>query len=91
MDDVDDPKHPQQRFKYSPAHQDVAVCCVPNAGRIYPYYVKAMWMKSDDGITATLLGPSKVKTVINNVEVEILEKTNYPFEHRIVFVGQIIS
>ncbi len=26
----------QTRYKYSPVHQDVAICCVPNAGRIMP-------------------------------------------------------
>ncbi len=32
-------KH-QTRYKYSPVHQDAAVCCVPNAGRIAPYFVQ---------------------------------------------------
>jgi uncharacterized protein len=30
----------QTRYKYSPTHQDAAVCCVPNAVRITPYYLK---------------------------------------------------
>ncbi len=50
----------QTRYKYSPVHQDAAVCCVPNAGRITPYYVTSMWMKHEEGSVATLLGPSEV-------------------------------
>jgi DUF1680 family protein len=33
----------QTRYTYSPVHQEAAVCCVPNAGRIAPYYVQNMW------------------------------------------------
>ena len=36
----------QTRYKYSPAHQDVAVCCNPNAGRITPYFIEKSWMKT---------------------------------------------
>ena len=52
--DADDLKNPQTRYKYSPTHQDVAVCCVPNAGRIYPYYVKSMWLRTTKGLQAAL-------------------------------------
>jgi DUF1680 family protein len=40
-----EPDRKQTRYKYSPAHQDVAVCCSPNAGRISPYFVQNAWMK----------------------------------------------
>ena len=40
-----EPNRKQTRYKYSPAHQDVAVCCNPNAGRISPYFVQNSWMK----------------------------------------------
>ena len=52
----------QTRYKYSPVHQDVAVCCAPNAGRIAPYFVSRMWMRSSSGLVATLLGPCKLTT-----------------------------
>lgn len=78
------PLHPggenQTRYKYSPTHQDAAVCCVPNAGRIYPYYVKAMWLKNEEGLLAALYGPSEVNTSIKGVPVNIREETNFPFE-----------
>ena len=38
----------QTRYCYSPVHKEAAVCCVPNAGRIGPYYIQNMWMKDKD-------------------------------------------
>jgi DUF1680 family protein len=66
-----DQKNPQTRYKYSPAHQDVAVCCVPNAGRIGPYYVKAMWMRSADGLAACLYGACELQTQVGEAEAQI--------------------
>jgi len=79
----------QTRFKYSPTHKDVAVCCVPNAGRITPYFVKAMWMKSTNGLTAALLGPSEVNTEINGTRIQIQEDTQYPFDTKIKFTVSV--
>lgn len=84
-DDVVDPQNPQTRYKYSPVHQDVAVCCVPNAGRIYPYYVKSMWMRTPGGLLAALYGACELNTKINGVAVRITEQTNYPFDLTISF------
>lgn len=80
-----DPRNPQTRYKYSPVHQDVAVCCVPNAGRIYPYYVKSMWMRTHNGFLAALYGACELDTNINGVAVRITEQTNYPFDLTISF------
>ncbi|MFN5134800.1 MAG: beta-L-arabinofuranosidase domain-containing protein [Chitinophagaceae bacterium] len=77
-------KH-QTRFRYSPVHKEAAVCCVPNAGRIVPYYLQHMWMKDNDGLTASLLGPCTVRTSIKNSAVTIKEETGYPFENSIRF------
>ncbi|HTR30810.1 MAG TPA: beta-L-arabinofuranosidase domain-containing protein [Puia sp.] len=70
----------QTRYKYSPVHQDVAVCCVPNAGRIAPYFVDRMWMRNRSGLVATLLGPCKVTTTWKGTPLTIREKTVYPNE-----------
>lgn len=75
----------QTRYKYSPVHQDAAVCCVPNAGRITPYYVTSMWMKNDHAIVASLLGPGEVTTNIGDQKITIVEETKYPFENSIQF------
>jgi uncharacterized protein len=80
---ADDAK--QTRYKYSPAHQDAAVCCVPNAGRIASYYVQAMWVKDTDGLVANLLGPCQVNTTLGGNRIRIDEVTEYPYQNRFVF------
>lgn len=75
----------QTRYSYSPVHQEAAVCCVPNAGRIAPYYVQHMWMKGEHALVASLLGPCKVKTQVDGKGVVVKEMTNYPFENSIEF------
>lgn len=76
----------QTRYKYSPAHKDAAVCCVPNAGRITPYYVQNMWMKQGDSVlVAALLGPSLVRTKLNGTTVTIHSVTEYPHDLGLVF------
>lgn len=87
--DVIDPQNPQTRYKYSPVHQDVAVCCVPNAGRIYPYYIKSMWMRSADGLVAMLFGAGDLHTEVNGAAVHIHETTNYPFDFDITFTVEV--
>lgn len=76
----------QTRYRYSPTHREAAVCCVPNAGRIGPYYVQYMWLQHKDGLTAALLGPCEVKTKVNNKNVHIVEQTQYPFNNKIEFL-----
>lgn len=76
----------QTRYRYSPVHKEAAVCCVPNAGRIAPYYVQYMWQKDADGLVASLLGPSVLETTVNEKKVIITQQTDYPFENKITFV-----
>lgn len=78
-------KDGHNRYKYSPAHKDVAVCCVPNAGRIYPYFVRSMWLKGERGLMASLYGPSEMETEINGQSIQIRQDTSYPFAHTIRF------
>ena len=73
------------RYKYSPTHSDVAVCCVPNYGRNYPYYLDHMWMKADDGIAAVLYGPSIFSTNMEGTELTIRQRTSYPMTDEIYF------
>jgi uncharacterized protein len=75
----------QTRYKYSPVHQDVAVCCAPNAGRIAPYFVDRMWMRSSTGLVATLLGPCQVTTTWKGAPLTIHETTGYPNDLSIDF------
>jgi DUF1680 family protein len=75
----------QTRYRYSPVHKEAAVCCVPNAGRIAPYYVSNMWMKDGNALVASLLGPSHLTTLVNGKMVSIREITEYPNKSTIVF------
>lgn len=75
----------QTRYTYSPVHQEAAVCCVPMAGRIAPYYVQHMWLKNDHALVASLLGPCEVKTQVNGKNVAVQEQTNYPYENTLTF------
>lgn len=75
----------QTRYTYSPVHQEAAVCCVPMAGRIAPYYVQNMWVRGENSLVAALLGPSTVETSVNEGTVVIRELTNYPYENNIRF------
>ncbi len=79
------PDHKQTRYKYSPVHQDVAVCCVPNAGRITPYYVQNMWLKDKEGLIASLFGSCEVNTLIGGQIVSVREITEYPYQNQIRF------
>jgi DUF1680 family protein len=74
-----EPDRKQTRYKYSPAHQDVAVCCSPNAGRISPYFVQNAWMKErETTLVATLLMPNILNTKINENDIQIENITAYP-------------
>ena len=76
----------QTRYKYSPVHQDVAVCCVPNAGRITPYFLQSCWLKEEENsLVAAVLSPNILETTIKNIPVTIEEITNYPFDNQFVF------
>ncbi|HEY5405641.1 MAG TPA: beta-L-arabinofuranosidase domain-containing protein [Ginsengibacter sp.] len=79
----------QTRYSYSPVHQDAAVCCVPNAGRITPYYIQNMWMKDKRGLIASLLGPCEVTTEMDGSKIHILESTSYPYNYSIEFKIEI--
>ena len=76
----------QTRYTYSPVHQEAAVCCVPMAGRIAPYYVQYMWLKGDRSLVASVLGPSRIETTVGGKPVVVDEQTNYPFENTFRFV-----
>jgi hypothetical protein len=76
------------RYKYSPTHEDVAVCCNPNAVRFLPHYVSRMWMHTaaQDGLVACQYGPCSVETTVNGAPIAIDEETGYPFSETIRFV-----
>jgi hypothetical protein len=77
-----EPDRKQTRYKYSPAHQDVAVCCNPNAGRISPYFIQNSWMKENETtLVATFLMPNILETSINGNKIQIENNTEYPYQN----------
>lgn len=77
-----EPDRKQTRYKYSPAHQDVAVCCNPNAGRISPYFIQNSWMKENENtLVATLLMPNILETSIYDNKIQIENIIEYPFKN----------
>ncbi len=82
-----EPDRKQTRYKYSPAHQDVAVCCNPNAGRISPYFIQNSWMKKNaTTIVATLLMPNIMETTLCGKKMQIENVTQYPYENNFKFI-----
>ena len=90
-----EPGRNQTRYKYSPVHQDVAVCCVPNAGRISPYFLQLCWLKEGENtLVAAVLGPNILETTIQNVPFKIEEITEYPYKNHFIFkiqTGKAVS
>ena len=74
------------RETYDVCHK-AAACCPLNAGRLMPFYLHGMWMHSADNkqIVASLYGPCVLDTDIDGNPLRIEEKTQYPFEDKIVF------
>ena len=73
------------RYKYSPTHQDAAVCCVPNSGRITPYYIQSLLHIVEDGYLAAGYGPYVYQGSYDHVPVRIEQTTSYPLDLHTIF------
>jgi DUF1680 family protein len=62
-------------------------CCTSNLHQGWPKFTHHLWFATEDrGLAALVYSPSSVKAkVANNIEVQIEEETNYPFEEHIKF------
>lgn len=81
-----EPDRKQTRYKYSPAHQDVAVCCNPNAGRITPYFIEKSWLQENKNtLVNALLMPNSIAIKIQNKPITIETITEYPYENKFLF------
>lgn len=77
-----------RRMAYQPNPAQFIGCCGGNKHRFFPNYVMSMWMQTkDNGMAATLYGPSTVTAKVGpqNQQIQITQKTNYPFEEEIRF------
>ena len=75
-----------RRMAYQPNPAQVIGCCGGNKHRFLPNYAISMWMRTkENGLAAVLYGPSSVTTKLGseNQEVQVIQKTNYPFEEEI--------
>jgi hypothetical protein len=63
----------------------VPLCCTATLNRFLPNYVTNMWMAThDNGLAAVCYGPCKVSALVaDRVPVEIVCKTDYPFNETI--------
>ncbi len=66
-------------------------CCLTNMHQGWPKFIQNLWYATpDNGLAALVYGPSTVKAIVaDDVEVEIIENTNYPFSDRIAFTCKI--
>lgn len=77
--DLPDDPH-QTRYRYSPVHRQAAVCCVPNAGRLLPTYLRAAVLQSADGPVVALYGPMRTALTVDGADVTVEQRTDYPDE-----------
>jgi hypothetical protein len=79
------------RFKLSPTHDDVACCCNPNATRLLPHYLGAMWAARKDapGLVVLGYGPCELRTRVGDRGVVVRQHTAYPFEDSARFVVEV--
>lgn len=83
------PELPQKtnvRYKYSPTHQDAAVCCVPNAGRLPSYYLQSSWYGSENGFVKALYGASAFTARWKEALLTITEDSCFPADGRMRFM-----
>jgi len=76
---------PVSSYVFRPVGYPV-LCCVGNLNRTIPNYIMHMWMATfNNGLAATLYGPSTVKTIVGeqNTAIKIVTDTNYPFDEKI--------
>ncbi len=60
-------------------------CCVGNANRFMPNFVRRLWMQKGNEIFTTLYSPNTVEFTVDGIAVVIEEKTKYPFEDTVTF------
>ena len=68
---------------YKPAHD--TQCCAGNINRFFPYFVDNCFMVKNDDIIANFYGDVRANISLDNQNVEIIEKTFYPFDEHINF------
>lgn len=79
----------QTRYRYSPVHQEAAVCCAPNAGRLLPSYVQSQVFETPTGLALLLYGPARTRCQWHGTGIVIEQTTNYPDALEVLLTVQV--
>jgi DUF1680 family protein len=71
------------RWDLSPTHDDAAVCCAPNSGRLLAAVGTRMIVRNDDTYSVQLFGPVSVSFPDARGDVTITQDTAFPFRESI--------
>jgi hypothetical protein len=74
----------QTRYKYSPTHRDAAVCCVPNAVRIMPYFLEGIATLHDDHVVLNILAPIDLTLTIDDQPFYLRVDQQHPYDKAVV-------
>lgn len=70
----------QTRYRYSPVHRQAAVCCVPNAGRLLPTYLRGAVQLAGEDVVVALYGPMRADLTVAGGRLTVEQHTTYPDE-----------
>lgn len=76
----------QTRYRYSALHREAAVCCVPNAGRLLPTYLRGAVLRAAGDVVVALYGPLRTELFVDGSTVILEQRTAYPDEHDVELV-----
>jgi hypothetical protein len=60
-------------------------CCTANLSQAWPKLALSTFMRSSDGLVATVYAPCNINTSINNTKVSVALDTEYPFRETLNF------
>ncbi|PKM63050.1 MAG: hypothetical protein CVU97_02135 [Firmicutes bacterium HGW-Firmicutes-21] len=61
-------------------------CCTANFGQGWSKLVLNAFMRSDNGLVATVLLPAEVSFTLNNTDINCICETDYPFKGKIKYI-----
>ena len=79
----------QTRYRYSPVHQEAAVCCAPNAGRLLPSYVQSQVFETPTGLAILLYGPARTRSQWKGTTIVVEQTTDYPNALEVLLTVQV--
>src|SRR5690606_17970645 len=60
-------------------------CCTANMHQGWPKYALSTWMRSADGLVATVHAPTELRTTVGAVPVSVMVDTDYPFKDTVTY------